>query len=99
MSGRVQTTTDRKAEPGYVAETLAWCNARRKARGKRPVKRLPKGWIGDPFSCPCGKATGLAVGHFEWRDERGKWISLPRPVKRFVIAFDGGRLPRYEAKP
>lgn len=95
-----------KKEPKYVAETLAWCNARRKEQGKKPVSKLPKGYMRDPESCPCGRACGLVVGlqTFGTHDESlaiswglGGEI-LPRPVKQFVKAFDAGKLPQYMAK-
>jgi hypothetical protein len=87
-------------EPTYVAETLAWCNERRAERGKRPLKRLPKGIRGDAKSCPCGKATGLKVDFLFYLDDRKgppRGI-LPDPVRAFVRQFDWGLLPQYEAK-
>lgn len=91
----------KKAEPKYVAETLAWCNARRKEQGKRALKRLPKGETHNGVSCPCGKATNLYVGAYDyWKlpiecveQTSGK---LPRPVQEFIVAFDKGKLPQYE---
>jgi hypothetical protein len=83
-------------EPGYVAETLAWCNKRRKERGKKPLKKLPKGRRYQAFSCPCGKATGLWVAS-EWIGSHARG-NIPRSVSRFIVAFDAGRLPQYEAK-
>jgi hypothetical protein len=86
-------------EPKYVAETLAWCNARRKERGKRPLTKLPKGERNVPHSCPCGTATNCSVFGFTYRvaSLRAEY-PLPRSVQRFVRAFDDGRLPQYEAK-
>ena len=88
-------------EPAFVAETLAWCNKMRDERGLEPLARLPKGDVGDPRSCPCGKATGL---HVEWWaayeplsdwQERPPICSLPDAVQQFVKAFDRGELPQY----
>jgi hypothetical protein len=89
------------SEPKYVAETLAWCNARRKERGKRPLKKLPKGQPMDGESCPCGTATGLFVesqiAYDRDPDLEHKFgeYDLPRAVRSFVAAFDKGRLPQY----
>lgn len=89
----------KRNEPRYVAETLAWCNKRRKEQGQAALEALPKGRREDPKSCPCGKATGLdvlletAMGLHPWRK-----YTLPRSVRRFVKAFDRGDLPQYEAK-
>jgi hypothetical protein len=90
-----------ESEPQYVAETLKWCNARRKEQGKKPLKKLPKGMPRDPESCPCGLATGLYVDANWWAT---KWVGpfdgrseLPLTVRRFVKAFDKRRLPQYEA--
>src|SRR4051812_33017599 len=82
-------------EPKYVEETLRWCNARRKERGKSPLDRLPKGERTKGESCPCGAATGLFVtlAHAYVREEislildEGSKIDLPRSVQRFVKAL------------
>jgi hypothetical protein len=88
-------------EPKYVAQTLAWCNRKRKAKNKPPLKKLPKGRRNDPMSCPCGKATGLSVGiyHYAYPGEMfSDCFPLPKSVESFVLAFDGGYLPQYEDK-
>jgi hypothetical protein len=85
------------AEPNFVAETLAWCNAIREQDGKPPLKRLPKGRRGDPFSCPCAKATGLVIG--KNLSENPTYDSLPRGVRRFIHAVDDGLLPQYDLDP
>jgi hypothetical protein len=82
-------------EPKYVAETLAWCNAQRKFYRKRPLKRLPKGEIGNPEKCPCGAATGLGVRAVDYITPERLRLPLPRAVRRFVAAFDNERLPQY----
>jgi hypothetical protein len=90
-----------KAEPQYVAQTLAWCNRKRAEQGKKSLTRLPKGRRGDGYSCPCGKAVGFWVGHeeFEYKEEHDiSTEPVPRSVGRFVAAFDDGRFPQYEAK-
>jgi hypothetical protein len=90
-------------EPAYVAETLAWCNLRRAEQGKRPLKKLPKGERRNALSCPCGAAIGLRVGQYAYftatkRPSTSTCLGeLPPAVTRFVIAFDAGRLPQYEA--
>lgn len=87
------------SEPTYVAETLAWCNERRVAQGKKPLKQLPKGKRHDGWSCPCGTATGLRVGTRRyWKPDHLPSERVPAAVTEFVIAFDGGQLPQYEAK-
>jgi hypothetical protein len=98
--------TYESSEPKYVAETLAWCNRMRAERGKRPLKKLPKGKRVDPSSCPCGKATGLSVSYSEIRSQWSPQSigtsvggSPPDAVIEFMHAFDMGRLPQYEAKP
>lgn len=94
-------------EPGFVAETLRWCNEQRKAQGKRPLRKLPKGKRKDPMSCPCGKATGLSVNNYDaypmlpsGRPSQSykKRIVLPSAVKEFVREFDFGQLPQYEER-
>lgn len=89
-----------KPEPQYVAATLDWCNARRAEQGRPPLKRLPKGARFDSSTCPCGEATGLHVYHYTaWRPGTLRPVLVvPRSVRRFVAAFDSGRLPQYEAK-
>lgn len=84
-------------EPGYVAETLRWCNRKRKERGWSPLNKLPKGIRGNGESCPCGAVTGLFVSKDYYVDRvASRSIELPRSVKRFVDAFDSGRLPQYD---
>lgn len=85
-------------EPKYVEETLRWCNARRKEKGMEPLDRMPKGYKGNGSSCPCGSATGLFVSFTYWlNDLCSQEKNLPRCVQRFVIAFDNGKLPQYDA--
>lgn len=87
-------------EPKYVEETLRWCNARRKEKGMEPLDKLPKGLRGKGESCPCGAATGLFVSYtyFNKMGINGSMesLKLPRSVRRFVGAFDSGRLPQYD---
>jgi hypothetical protein len=83
-------------EPEFVAETLAWCNDIRADQGREPLKRLPKGKIQDPFSCPCGEATGLEVDYrVAYGRDGGVVCDLPLAVQRFVVAFDNCELPQY----
>jgi hypothetical protein len=85
------------AEPGYVTETLAWCNQRRAERGKKPLKRLPKGKRMVASSCPCGKATGLSVfPHYYDGSFNGWRQKTPEAVANFIVAFDDGKLPEYD---
>jgi hypothetical protein len=88
-------------EPGFVAETLAWCNSVRVERGLEPIDRLPKGLREEPQSCPCGRATGLWVDTrtFGTSMETYEAHPLPRAVRSFVAAFDEGELPQYDEKP
>lgn len=83
-------------EPAFVQETLNWCNRHREAQHKTPLSRLPKGYQGDPETCPCGTATGLTVRTMFYEDpEAGTTLLLPKAVQEFVIAFDTGKLPQY----
>ena len=87
-----------KKDPAYVKEVLKWCNARRKEKGKKPLKKLPKGYPDDARSCPCGKATGLKVYRLSYRDlDAGIFGRITKSVRRFVDAFDAGQLPQYDA--
>lgn len=89
-------------EPGYVKETLDWCNEQRRLKDKEPLDILPKGKRGDPSSCPCGDATGLYVRTTTYSERHKpnvveiKILPLPQPVQEFVRSFDLGRLPQYE---
>jgi hypothetical protein len=86
-----------KKEPACVARTLAWCNRQRKKQNKQPLKRLPKGKMSDPYSCPCGAATGLSVGLYTFHDPKIPFQNkkLPKGVREFVCQFDNGVLPQY----
>lgn len=95
------------AEPEFVAETLVWCNERRKERGMAVLSRLPKGRRYDEGSCPCGKACGFQVGRYEYSetyallygygdDHKKEAKPLPHCVTEFVDKFDGGGLPQYD---
>lgn len=87
------------SEPSFVAETLVWCNERRKEKGMEPLDKLPKGKRGDPKSCPCGKATGLSVGVVTYAIPDvnvGPILYVTQDVTNFVTAFDVGHLPQYE---
>lgn len=80
----------------FKSETLAWCNAQRDIRGDKPLTELPKGVIGDPSSCPCGKATGLEVGIYQYRSpewEENEKMALPTAVSNFVMCFDSRFYP------
>ena len=82
-------------EPACVAETLKWCNDRRKEQGREPLNELPKGRKFDPHSCPCGKATGINVYTKRISDPKSG-LELPSAVAEFVEMFDAGLLPEYE---
>jgi len=83
-------------EPGFVAETLAWCNELRAKDGKPPLARLPLGRRNRADSCPCGKATGWRVDEdVTWR-HGAPILDTPPAVRIFIGAFDSGRLPQYE---
>jgi hypothetical protein len=101
----------KQKEPACVAATLRWCNEMRAKKGKKPLKRLPKGERRNGYSCPCGKATGVFVGSGQWghnAEESGDYFCgyiktpkshlLPAGVRRFVEAFDSGELPQYIAE-
>ena len=88
-------------DPYYVKDVLRFCNKLRRKDGLKPLDKLPKGFRGDPRSCPCGKACHYAV--YGDQAERinpatGKWEVVPvsKAVTRFVGAFDNGDLPQYE---
>lgn len=83
-------------EPEYVAATLKWCNERRKEDGQKPLKKMPKGHKRDGTSCPCGKASGVYVGIFDWYRDTWPVHKLPKFVTEFVNDFDAGKLPQYE---
>jgi hypothetical protein len=87
----------KQKEPKYVAQTLAWCNLQRKNKGKRALKKLPKGYKGDGFTCPCGKAIGIWVG-YDTHGASPMRVSNPKYLSAFVCAFDRGLLPQYEKK-
>ena len=91
--------TKNTKEPKYVAETLKWCNALRKEQGKKALLKMPKGYMGDPKTCPCGNAAKLAVSLTTWgfQDEHKRDRRLPMCVQRFVATFDAGELPQYIA--
>ncbi len=84
----------------YEAEALAWCNKRRAERGKKPIKKLPKGRKMSTDSCPCAKATPTKVGltRWWWRDcsVLDKGHLLPFSVCQFVEFFDTGYYPHLE---
>lgn len=86
------------AEPEFVAGTLAWCNEMRAKKDRPPLDRLPKGTRDDPWTCPCGRATGLYVDRDRFGDDgdAGTPHDLPGPVIDFVRAFDAGELPQYD---
>jgi len=81
--------------------TLAWCNEQREGQGQEPLDDLPTGKIEDPWSCPCGDATGLHVDltHYREVDEAGDpigdYFPLPRVVQDFVAKFDDEQYPEY----
>lgn len=72
-------TTRRKSTPKVAKlevparlydQALRFCNARLKAKGKRPIKRLPAGEPDNAMSCPCSNACGVAVGRLCWYDSK-----------------------------
>lgn len=87
-------------DPSYVADTLAWCNEKRKEKSMEPLDKLPKGKKGDGESCPCGAATELVVGTRTYRERYDPINSNPLPygVMMFVESFDNGLLPQYDAE-
>lgn len=84
-----------------VNGTLKWCNRQREKKGKKPLKKLPKGEKLNPESCPCGRATGLHVDMESAIDNHSGLyvdhvrIPLPKSVKLFVKMFDNGQFPEY----
>lgn len=68
---------------------LAFVNARRKEKGKKPIKRLPAGKPHDARSCPCASACDAIVETRRWCDG-GDWIFTPNPqgLFDFVREFD-----------
>jgi hypothetical protein len=83
-----------------VKKTLQWCNRIRKKQGKKLLTKLPKGVMGDPWSCPCGRAAKVFVGCGTWT----AWTAagkpretgdLPEAVQEFVYRFDYGLIPEY----
>lgn len=90
-----------------VNRTLGWCNERRKDKGLKPLKDLPKGKRWDGASCPCGQACGYYVGYREYFDQiPGATASdymaesaigpLPDEVEIFARQFDQGSFPEYD---
>lgn len=79
------------------AKALAWCNARRQEKGKRPLKKMPKGRQQDQMSCPCGRTCKLWVDSLVWKfcDDPvyAKNRPLPKYMQRFVEKFDEGEFP------
>jgi hypothetical protein len=73
-----------KKEPKYVAETLAWCNKRRKEQGKRPLKKMPKGRMSDPSSCP-GGAIKIPLADFHSSPAKGRLFSLGFKLRHRVL--------------
>ena len=49
-----------------IQGTLDWCNIRREEQGKEPLEEMPKGSRQNPLDCPCGVASGVAVGSSIW---------------------------------
>jgi hypothetical protein len=90
----VTVVTD--VEPWFVAKTLEWCNEIRVEKGQEPLERLPKGEREDPWSCPCGAATGLYVGNTTCGMSPEDGHPLPGAVVEFVKAFDNRELPQYD---
>lgn len=97
------TITD---DPPFVASTLDWCNEHRRRKGLDPLDRMPLGSRHNPMSCPCGRAADLWVGMDSWSDVSDgevEWEAvakyMPKFVREFVFAFDGGELPQYEEAP
>lgn len=39
-----------------IRDTLKWVNAVRKATGRKPLARMPKGFKDEPLSCPIASA-------------------------------------------
>lgn len=101
MTDYVPLTQQRKAE--LIEATLKWCNDVRATKGKKPLKKLPKGNKKDPQSCPCGKATGLTVfttfalaNNSPNNDHHiidNHHIYLPPLVTQFTVQFDRGNIP------
>jgi hypothetical protein len=85
-----------------IRGTLAWCNEVRKARGKKPLKELPRGVRRDSASCPCGKACELhvyATGAFLEPPLSSGALALfpvPKVVREFIYAFDAGEIPEQD---
>src|SRR3954465_11467103 len=89
-------------EDKYTKATLEWCNERRAEKNQEPLDDLPKGKRGDPYTCPCGAATGLAVNftvaHNMKSGAMSKSFELPSLVARFVNRFDKGQYPEYNVR-
>ena len=81
-----------------IQGTLDWCNERRKEQGKSPLYRLPKGKRSDPYSCPCGRACGLAVYSLQYYDPKTRLSGwrVPMAVQEFIPLFDVGKFPEFE---
>lgn len=92
-----------KTYKSIIRGTLAWCNRQRAKQHKKPLKKLPKGFLGDGRSCPCGTATDLYVGQTYFcskKDVRAPYFhtTLPKVVARFVELFDSEKIPTLIAK-
>lgn len=76
--------------------TLEWCNKQRDRKNMKPLEELPKGKVGDPESCPCGKATNMDVGFTDAVDYSivpAFKTLLPPDVMGFVHHFDNEEIP------
>jgi len=89
-----------------MRDVLRWTNRARRYMGLRPIKRLPKGIVGDSFSCPIGTALQKKIevpasegvedqNHVMLPFEEDASIKLltTDAVDSFIEEFDMGNYP------
>jgi hypothetical protein len=86
-----------------IKAALRDVNVLRAAFGMKPLRSIPKGFIGVGDSCPIANALGAtSVGQNTFRknvvDGVGNGsqavFQMPRTIERFITAFDNQRYPR-----
>ena len=93
----------KNTEPKYVAKTLAWVNRVRAEHGKKPLKRLLRGYASACWDCPIANSLAVVAAKYkvDVTIERQRyalgdmWEPLPKYVTTFLDAFDKLRLPQY----
>lgn len=91
--------TEKQVERWQEA-ALKFVNQCRAIAGKKPRKRLPKGFKGQGDRCPIARGIGIDDGHVglsfaTFRDKNGvrHEVKVPRLAASFIRHFDRGELP------